>query len=93
MLADARADAPWRAAMMLAEPTPQLSHAIDCLGRFVLGDGHLDGPPVYDEVLAAARREPRGEEPLDGLVRRVLLSMLEERRTRAPAHQPLASAG
>ena len=47
-----------------------------------------DGEPMSDALLAAAAQDPPDEDPLDGLVRRVLLAMLEERRTRRPAGSP-----
>jgi hypothetical protein len=82
VVADARPDAPWRTAMRLAPPTGRLVDAIDSLGRLVLANGEL----TYDAMLAAAGREPEDEEPLDRMVRRALLSMLEKRQTRRPAH-------
>jgi hypothetical protein len=36
----------------------------------------------------AAAQDPPDEDPLDSLVRRVLLAMLEERRTRQPGSAP-----
>jgi hypothetical protein len=82
VLADARADAPWRAALGLAQPTGRLVDAIDSLRCFV-----ADGGSTHDAMLAAARQQPEDEEPLDRMVRRALLSMLEERQTRRPAQQ------
>jgi hypothetical protein len=37
-----------------------------------------------DALLAALAQDPPDEDPLDSLVRRVLLAMLDERRTRQP---------
>jgi hypothetical protein len=37
-----------------------------------------------DALLAAVAQDPPDQDPLDGLVRRVLLAMIEERRTRRP---------
>jgi hypothetical protein len=37
---------------------------------------------VFDEMLTTAGHDQPGEGPLDGLVRHVLLAMLEERGTR-----------
>jgi hypothetical protein len=82
ILADAGSDAPWRAAMGLAPPTGGLVDAMDALRRFVLANG----APTYDAMLSAAAQEVQDEEPLDRIVRRALLSMLEERQTRRPAH-------
>ena len=53
--------------------------------------GALDvagGDPTSDALLAAAAQDPPGDDPLDSLVRRVLLAMLEERRTRHPGGAP-----
>ena len=85
VLADARADAPWRAATGLAPPAGRLGHAIESLRRFVLAQATLNGAPSHDAVLVAAGQEVPGEQPLDAMVRRVLLSMLEERQARRPA--------
>jgi hypothetical protein len=78
VLADARSDASWRPAMRLAPPTGRLADAIDALRRLVLANGAA----TYDGMLAAAGQQPQDEEPLDRMVRRALLSMLEERQTR-----------
>jgi len=43
-----------------------------------------EGESTSDALLAAAAHDSPDEAPLDGLVRRVLLAMLEERRTRRP---------
>jgi hypothetical protein len=85
VLADARADAPWRTEFTLAPPAGRLREAVDALHRFVLADATADAPPAYDAVLVAACREVQNEPPLDAIVRRALLSMLEERQTRAAA--------
>ena len=85
VLADAGADAPWRTAMRLARPSAQLGDALDSLGRFALANLTSNGVPPYQAMLAAAGDEPVDETPLDRMVRRALLSMLEERQTRRPA--------
>jgi hypothetical protein len=87
VLADARSGAPWRTAMGLAQPADRLSDAIESLRRFVVTSATADGPPTYDALLAAAGRERPDEQPIDGMVRRVLLSMLEERYTRRPTRE------
>jgi hypothetical protein len=85
VLAAAHAEAPWRTVMGLAQPAARLAEAIDSLHRFVLANATSDDQPAYDAILAAAGRDSQDEERLDGTVRRVLLSMLEERKTRRPA--------
>lgn len=75
---------PWRPAMGLAQPPARVNDAIESLRRVVLANAAVDGPPTYDALLAAAGHEQQDEDPLDAMVRRVLLSMLEERQTRRP---------
>jgi hypothetical protein len=87
VLDEARPDAPWRTAMMLSQPGGRLGDAIDSLCRFVSANASGEGAPAYDAMLAAADRAPRDEQPLDGMVRRALLSMLEERQTRRTGHR------
>jgi hypothetical protein len=84
VLADARPDASWRTAMRLAQPSGRLSDAIASLRRLVLANTSTNLAPTYDAMLAAAGGEPHDEEPLDRMVRRTLLSTLEERQTRRP---------
>jgi hypothetical protein len=69
VMADARSDAPWRAAMRLAPPTGRLLDAIDSLRRLVLANGAA----THDAMLAAAGQQPQDENPLDRMVRRALL--------------------
>jgi hypothetical protein len=69
--------------MGLAPPGARLGDAIDAFYRVVLADG----TPTYDEMLTAACQEPEDEKPLERIVRRTLLSMLEERQTRRPARR------
>jgi hypothetical protein len=88
VLADARAEALWRSVMGLPQPSARLGAAIESMEHAV---GALDvahGEPTSDALLAAAAQDPPDEDPLDGLVRRVLLAMLEERRTRRPDSAP-----
>jgi hypothetical protein len=82
LLADAHPGAPWRTALKIAEPSPQLSEAIDIIGQIVRASAPPGGPPTLDAVITAAREDPPGEAALAGLVRRVLRSTLEQRRTR-----------
>ena len=84
LLTEAQVGASWRAELGLPEPSPRLTGAIDSLARLVRGVATPPGTEPSDALLTATG-EDRPEEPaLDGLVRRVLLSMLEERRTRQP---------
>ena len=82
LLAEARAGASWRAALGLPEPSARLTEAMEALDRFVRAAAVPPGAPVFDAILTAAGQDRPGEGTLDGLVRRVLLAMLEERGTR-----------
>jgi hypothetical protein len=84
LLDDARPGAPWRLALGIPEPSTQLSEAIHSMGRQVQAATPRGGAPTFDALLTAAIDDEADENALDGLVRRVLLSMLEERITRQP---------
>ena len=84
VLAEGRPGAPWRAAMGLPEPSDRLAAAIRSMEQTVGALDVPDGEPMSDALLTALAQGSPDEDPLDGLVRRVLLAMLEERRTRAP---------
>jgi hypothetical protein len=57
------------------------------MSREVLAAPAEDGTPSFDAVLRAAGEDRPGELALDGLVRRVLRAMLEERQIRPPASE------
>jgi hypothetical protein len=84
LLAAAGARATWRAQFGLPEPSPQLAAAIESLGRVARAAPSSAGGRPFDALLTAAQAGHPGETILDGVVRRVLLSMLEERQTRHP---------
>src|SRR6478672_11556391 len=84
VLAEGRPGAPWRAAMGLPEPSDRLAAAIQSMEHAVGALKVADGESPSDALLAAAAQDSPDEDPLDGLVRRVVLAMLEERRTRQP---------
>jgi hypothetical protein len=88
VLAEGGRAAPWRAAIGLPEPSAGLGAAIDSMKRAVSALDVAHGEPTSDALLAAVAQDPPDEDPLDGLVRRVLLAMLEERRTRQPDSRP-----
>jgi hypothetical protein len=71
--------------MGLPEPSDRLAAAIRSMEQTVGALDVPDGEPMSDALLTALAQDSPDEDPLDGLVRRVLLAMLEERRTRAPA--------
>jgi hypothetical protein len=85
LLTEARSGAAWRPALGLPEPSTRLSEAIDSMERAVETATRAGGAPSFDGLLTAAGEDRPGEQPLDRLVRRVLLSVLEQRRTRQPA--------
>jgi hypothetical protein len=88
VLAEGGRGAPWRVAMGLPEPSARLGAAIESMEQAVDALDVAHGEPTSDALLAAAAQDPPDEDPLDGLVRRVLLAMLEERRTRQPDSVP-----
>jgi hypothetical protein len=82
VLADALPDAPWRAALGIAEPSRPLSRAIDSMQTPVRSAiAAADEPTLSGVLLAAVARGP-GEHELDALARRVLQSALEQRQVR-----------
>lgn len=78
LLADARPDAPWRAELALAPPSAHVSDALEIMARMV---GQHPSPTI-DDLIAATGEIGSGETPLASLVRRVLRSTLEQRRSR-----------
>src|SRR5262245_42445947 len=84
VVADARARADWRPRLGLADPSEQLIGAIDCLERAVRAASPFAEAPSLKTMVSALRDDPPGETHLEGLVRRVLTAMLEERATRQP---------
>jgi hypothetical protein len=84
LLAAAGAQSTWRAQLGLPEPSPQLAAAIESLGRVARAAPSPAGALPFDALLSAAKEGHPGETTLDGVVRRALLSMLEERQTRHP---------
>jgi hypothetical protein len=84
LLAGARPDATWRAELGLPEPSPRLADAIAALARVARAARLRAGASSFDALLTAGTEDHPGETNLDEVVRRTLLSMLEERRTRQP---------
>jgi hypothetical protein len=77
LVADARPGGAWRSALGIAEPSQLLATAIESLDELLQAAG-----PTFDAVLAAAREDRSSEQALDGLVRAVLRSTLEQRCSR-----------
>ena len=84
MLCEARAGAVWRQALELTEPSQQLDAAIDSMGKAVHAVSQPGNPRTLEQLATAFRANMPGDQDLDGLVRRVLLAMIEERGTRQP---------
>ena len=82
LVADACPGGRWRAALKIAEPSPQLSDAIDVIDQIVRTSAPPSGSPTLDALIAAASEGRPGETNLARLVRGVLRSTLEQRRTR-----------
>jgi hypothetical protein len=80
LLADARPGAAWRSGLGIAEPSQQLSDAIESLHQLTRSAG-----PTLDAVLAAVRENRSGEQALDELVRAVVRSTLEQLCSRQAA--------
>jgi hypothetical protein len=84
LLAAAVPGATWRIELGLPEPSPRLADAIEALARVARSASPPAGVSFFDALLTAAEEDHSGQ-TLDRLVRRTLLSMLEERKTRQPA--------
>jgi hypothetical protein len=82
LLADAHAGASWRTAFGIAAPPLQLSRSIELMGLAVAAATATGGPPSFDTLLESLREDHPDELALDGLVRRVLRSTLEQLRAR-----------
>ena len=62
----------------------RLGTAIESMEQVVGALYVANGEPTSDALLAATVQDRPDDAPLDSFVRRVLLAMLEERRTRQP---------
>ena len=82
LLIEAGKGARWRANLGIAEPSPKLNTAIDSISQAVQAATSQDGIPTFDGLLMASQQDRPGEGRLDGLVRRVLRSTLEQLRSR-----------
>ena len=85
LLADVRPGAAWRSELGIAEPSQRLVEAIESLDKMMQAAARAADAPTFDAVLAAAREDRSGEQPVDELVRTVLRSTLEQLRSRQPA--------
>ena len=87
VMSEAFAGAPWRAGLGLAAPSLRLNEALHSLDRLVAATAAAPIPGRFDAMLQAAKQDLADESAMDGLARRALLAMLEERRTRQPPAQ------
>jgi hypothetical protein len=87
VLADARDGSPWRADLGIAEPSPQLSKAIDVIGRAVRSPTSKGRAPNFDALLVSSQEDQRGEDGLDRLAHQVLRTTLEQLHTRQAAEE------
>jgi hypothetical protein len=78
-----RARAEWRQALGLTEPSRQLDEALESMAKAVHAASQPGNVRTL-ELATALRADVPREQELDGLVRRVLLAMIEERGTRQP---------
>jgi hypothetical protein len=85
LVADLRPGAPWRSELGIVEPSQRLIEAIESLNELMQAAARAAGLTTFDAVLAAVREDRSGEQPLDELVRAVLRSTLEQRRSRQTA--------
>jgi hypothetical protein len=82
LLADARAGAPWRAALRIAQPSEPLSEAICFMSRAVRAVASSGGAPTLEALHIWCREDRPGDYGVKRLVRRVLRSTLEPLRAR-----------
>ena len=85
LLASTRAGAAWRAELGLPELSPRLADAMESLSQLARAAPLPAGATLFEALLTAAKEGHTDETSLDEVVRRALLSMLEERRTRQPS--------
>ena len=85
LLAGARSGATWRAELGLPELSPRLAAAMESLSRVARPAPLTTGGALFDALLMRAKEVQSDESTLDEVVRRALLSMLEERSTRQPS--------
>src|SRR5262249_20136950 len=84
VLAEARSGAGWRSTLGLEDPAQSLDDGIDFMRR-ALGAVSASGDATGLQAIASLLRKSLPREPeLGGLVRRVLLAMIEQRGTRQP---------
>ena len=87
VLAYAHEGGSWRADLGIAEPSPQLSKAIDVIGRAVRSATSKGRAPNFDALLVSSQEDQRGEDGLDRLAHQVLRTTLEQLGARQAAEE------
>jgi hypothetical protein len=82
LLADAQAGASWRKDFGLSEPSPQLSRAMEAVGRTLAAATSPGEMASIDDLLDSVRDHGASGGDLDTLVHRVLRSTAEQLRSR-----------
>jgi hypothetical protein len=81
LLAEAQADASWRAAFRIPAPSRPLADALASVGRMLEAAASPGDTATFDAVLTEVREPAPGEGRLDQIARRVLRSTLEQVRS------------
>jgi hypothetical protein len=82
VVADARSGAGWVSTLGLAAPSRKLGDAIDSMSTAIRAASPPGGTATSEAVASALRENRPDEAELEGLVRRVLLAMIDQRGTR-----------
>ena len=80
VVGEARAGRPWRTALRIPEPSPELDRAIDRMIRMVTSVAAEPSRPPPEPARPAVRDGQAAQPGLDRLVRRVLCAALEQRQ-------------
>ena len=86
VLADACQVSAWRAALGIAEPSPQLSKAIRSIGRVIREATPQGGVPILDAFHFPSPQDDQSEDGLERLARRVLRMAIETSVSTEPAN-------
>ena len=78
VLADGCQNSAWRAALGIAEPSPQLRKAIHSIGQVIRDATPQDGVPILDALHFALQQDEQSEDRLERLARRVLRMAIED---------------
>jgi hypothetical protein len=85
VLADGCQNSAWRAALGIAEPSPQLSKAIHSIGRVIREATPQGGVPILDALHCPSQEDEASKDGLERLARRVLRMAIEDFRLRRPS--------